>query len=54
MYVEKPKPPSRFNFVYDEDTVTIKTSIPELPEKLQARPDEKGHNKKVTEIENQI
>ena len=53
-YKQKPRPPVYFNFDFDPEKITIKTQIPALPEKKKVKPDEKSHNKKIKELEDQV
>ena len=46
-YNEKGKAKGRFNFNWDEESITFKTFIPEVPSKLKTKPDPKAHEKKV-------
>lgn len=53
-YQEKPKPPVYYNFDFDPEQITIKTTIPDLPEKSKPKPDEKVYNKKIKELEEKL
>lgn len=49
-YEEKNKVTRKFEFIFDEDKVTYRTEIPELPAKPKTKPNAESHKKALEQI----